>query len=89
MYRFYAEVAGAAITEIAYQPPDMEFPLQHVLDAITPQTRAVILANPNNPTGTGVSLLAIERILHRARKAVVMVDEAYYEFSGVTRDRRD
>jgi len=84
MYRFYAEVAGAAITEIAYQPPAMEFPLQHLLDAITPRTRAIILANPNNPTGTGVSLLAIERILHRARKAVVMVDEAYYEFSGVT-----
>jgi histidinol-phosphate aminotransferase len=84
MYRFYAEVAGAAITEIAYQPPDMEFPLRQVLEAITPRTRAIMLANPNNPTGTGVSLLGIERILHRARKAVVMVDEAYYEFSGVT-----
>jgi histidinol-phosphate aminotransferase len=31
-----------------------------------------------------VGLLGIERILHRARKAVVLVDEAYYEFSGVT-----
>jgi histidinol-phosphate aminotransferase len=62
----------------------MKFPLQGVLDAITPRTRAVILANPNNPTGTGVSLRGIERILRRARKAAVMVDEAYYEFSGVT-----
>jgi histidinol-phosphate aminotransferase len=84
MYRFYCEVAGARICEIEYRPPDMEFPLQAVLDAITPKTRAVILANPNNPTGTGVSLLGIERILHRARKAVVLVDEAYYEFAGVT-----
>ncbi len=84
MYRFYAEVAGAKIKEIPYPQPGMEFPLQEVLDAITPQTRAVMLANPNNPTGTGVSLLGIERILHRARKAVVLVDEAYYEFSGVT-----
>src|ERR1035437_9482727 len=84
MYRFYAEVAGANVVEVAYQPPGLEFPLQDLLDAITPQTRAVILANPNNPTGTGVSLLGIERILHRARKAAVMVDEAYYEFSGVT-----
>jgi len=84
MYRFYAEVAGASIKEVAYPRPGMEFPLQDVLDAITPETRAVLLANPNNPTGTGLSLLGIERILHRARKAVVMVDEAYYEFSGVT-----
>jgi histidinol-phosphate aminotransferase len=84
MYRFYAEVAGAKIIEVAYPQPSMEFPLQEVLDAITPQTRAIILSNPNNPTGTGLGLLAIERILARARKAVVMVDEAYYEFSGVT-----
>jgi histidinol-phosphate aminotransferase len=84
MYRFYAEVAGAKVKAVAYPQPGMEFPLQEVLDAITPQTRAVLLSNPNNPTGTGVSLLGIERILHRARKAAVLVDEAYFEFSGVT-----
>ena len=84
MYRFYAEVAGAKIREVSYPQPGMEFPLQEVLDAIQPDTRAVMLANPNNPTGTGVSLLGIERILHRAPKAAVLVDEAYYEFSGVT-----
>ncbi len=84
MYRFYAEVAGAKIREVEFPQPNLEFPLQDVLDAITPETRAIILANPNNPTGTAVSLLGIERILRRAKKAVVMVDEAYYEFSGVT-----
>ena len=84
MYRFYAEVAGASIREVAYPQPEMEFPLQAVLDAITPETRAVILSNPNNPTGTGLSLLGIERILARAKKAAVLIDEAYYEFSGVT-----
>jgi len=84
MYRFYAEVAGAKIREIAYPQPSMEFPLQEVLDAITPETRAILISNPNNPTGTGLSLLGIERILHRARKAAVLIDEAYYEFCGVT-----
>jgi histidinol-phosphate aminotransferase len=84
MYRFYSEVAGAKIVEVEYPQPGMDFPLQALLDAITPETRAVLLANPNNPTGTGVGLLGIERILHRARKAVVLVDEAYFEFSGVT-----
>jgi histidinol-phosphate aminotransferase len=84
MYRFYAQVAGARIKEVPYAGANLDFPLQEVLDAITADTRAVIIANPNNPTGTGVSLLGIERILHRARKAVVLVDEAYYEFSGIT-----
>ncbi len=82
MYRFYAEVAGASIREIEYSGPAMDFPLAAVLDAITPATRAVLIANPNNPTGTGLSLPAIERILKRARKAAVFIDEAYFEFSG-------
>jgi len=84
MYRFYAEVAGAKVVEVEYPQPEMEFPLQELLDAITPETRAVIISNPNNPTGTGLSLVGIGRILARAKHAAVLVDEAYYEFSGVT-----
>jgi histidinol-phosphate aminotransferase len=84
MYRFYAEVAGAKVIEIEYPQPAMEFPLDALLAAITPQTRAILISNPNNPTGTGVSLDAIRRILDRAAHAAVLIDEAYYEFSGVT-----
>jgi histidinol-phosphate aminotransferase len=84
MYRFYAEVAGAKIVEVEYPQPEMEFPLQPLLDAITPNTRAVIISNPNNPTGTGLALDGIERIVARAKHAAVLIDEAYYEFSGVT-----
>ena len=83
MYRFYAEVAGAKITEIEY-PPEMDFPLEEVLRAITKETRAILIANPNNPTGTAVSLEGIARILRKARHAAVLIDEAYYEFSGIT-----
>src|SRR6185312_15598743 len=50
MYRFYSEVSGAKIVEVPYPQPNMEFPLDAVLHAITPDTRAVLLANPNNPT---------------------------------------
>ena len=84
MYRFYAEVAGASIREVKYLLPQMDFPLAELLHAITPATRAVIIANPNNPTGTGVQFQGIERILKRARKAAVLIDEAYYEFCGIT-----
>jgi histidinol-phosphate aminotransferase len=84
MYRFYADVAGAAVREIDFEPPDFEFPLDRLIDAITPATKAILIANPNNPTGTGVSLDAIERLLLHARNAVILIDEAYYEFSGIT-----
>ena len=39
MYRFYSEVAGAKIREVEYTQPGVEFPLQAVLDAITPVKR--------------------------------------------------
>src|SRR5262249_34561462 len=84
MYRFYAEVAGASVRQIGYRSGTLEFPLEELLAAISPSTRAVLIANPNNPTGTAVPLTGIERILKRARKAVVLIDEAYYEFCGVT-----
>src|SRR5204863_5564642 len=84
MYRFYAEVAGASIREVDYRVGGLEFPLDEMLAAITRSTKAVLIANPNNPTGTGVSLNGIEKILKRARNAAVLVDEAYYEFCGIT-----
>ena len=55
-----------------------------MLRAISKDTRAVLIANPNNPTGTAVSLDGIVRILRKARHAAVLIDEAYYEFSGIT-----
>lgn len=84
MYKFYAEVMGASIREVPYNPRDLSFPTDELLDAIRPETRAVLIANPNNPTGTGTDLDQIERILARAKNAAVLIDEAYYEFAGVT-----
>jgi histidinol-phosphate aminotransferase len=84
MYRFYAEVAGAKVVEVAYEPPACAFPLDALLNAITPRTRAILISNPNNPTGTATDLASLERILDAAPQAAVLIDEAYYEFCGVT-----
>ncbi|MDP9054378.1 MAG: histidinol-phosphate transaminase [Acidobacteriota bacterium] len=84
MYRFYSEVAGAKIREIDYVPGTLAFPLPELLESITPATKAILISNPNNPTGTAIDLGGIRRILDGAPHAAVLVDEAYYEFCGIT-----
>jgi histidinol-phosphate aminotransferase len=84
MYRFYADVAGANIKEVDYEPGTLAFPIEALLAAITSSTRAILISNPNNPTGTATNLPAIKRILDRAPRAAVLIDEAYYDFCGVT-----
>lgn len=84
MYRFYAEVVGAAIYELDFNPDTLAFPLEQMLETISRNTRLVMLANPNNPTGGGISRKAVERILERTTHGMVLIDEAYFEFSGVT-----
>jgi histidinol-phosphate aminotransferase len=84
MYRFYAEVAGASVREVEYRSATLAFPMDELLAAITPATRAVLIANPNNPTGTAIDLDGIRRILDAAPNAAVLIDEAYFEFSEIT-----
>jgi histidinol-phosphate aminotransferase len=84
MYRFYAELAGAKIVDLPYRPGSLAFPLEELLAAITPATRAILISNPNNPTGVGIGIETIETILKHAPRAAVLLDEAYYEFCGVT-----
>lgn len=84
MYRFYNQLAGVTIDELDYQPDTLAFPLDALLDKITPLTRAIFISNPNNPTGTGTDIASLRRILDKAKHAAVLIDEAYYEFSGIT-----
>ena len=84
MYKFYSELAGATVRELEYHKETLAFPLTELLAGIRPQTRAILIANPNNPTGTGVTLDQIRAVLEAAPHAAVLIDEAYFEFSGVT-----
>ncbi len=55
--------------------------LDAMLAAITPQTRVVFVANPNNPTGTHVDRDALLRFVNAVPQHVlVALDEAYIEF---------
>lgn len=81
MYRYYAEIYGARILVERYGPK-MEFPLDGVLAAVRKKPCVLFIANPNNPTGTLLSPREIRRILQAAPQTVVVLDEAYAEFSG-------
>ena len=62
----------------------LEFPFERFLAAITPRTRLIIIASPNNPTGATVSREHLLAIAAAAPQAVLMVDEAYFHFFGDT-----
>ena len=62
----------------------LEFPLERFLAAITPRTKLIIIASPNNPTGATVSREHLLAIAAAAPQAVLMVDEAYFHFFGDT-----
>jgi len=55
--------------------------LQAMADAITPQTKMVLICNPNNPTGTTNGATEMQEFLARVPDDVlIMVDEAYVEY---------
>jgi histidinol-phosphate aminotransferase len=83
MYRFYSELAGARIQALRYDAA-MQFPTKGILSALHKAPRIFFLANPNNPTGTVLQPAELRRILQAAAKTLVVVDEAYFEFSGIT-----
>src|ERR1700741_2164714 len=65
------------------------FDLTAILRAINDHTRLVLLANPNNPTGTLLDVDELERFIRNVPGHVVVVlDEAYYEFAAHFAERR-
>ena len=62
----------------------LEFPFERFLASITPRTKLIIIASPNNPTGATVSREHLLAIASAAPQAVLMVDEAYFHFFGDT-----
>ena len=83
MYRFFSQVAGARVISVRYDEA-MQFPLEATLRELRRSPHVLFIANPNNPTGTLVDEASLARILDAAPRTVVLLDEAYFEFSGLT-----
>ena len=87
MYRFFAALAGARVIALRYDE-EMRFPVDAVVRELRgpakQKPRVLYIANPNNPTGTLVSREGLRRILKAGSRTLVLVDEAYFDFSGLT-----
>lgn len=82
--RTVPEALGAAVAAVPLSFDDgYRLPLDRIASALTPRTRLVSLASPQNPSGvrfTGAELAALLAVVgDRAPEAVVLVDETYRE----------
>ena len=79
VYSLVTQAVGA--TGIIVPAKQFGHDLDAMLKAITPKTRMVFVANPNNPTGTLIGKLELKKFLSAVPKHVlIMLDEAYDEY---------
>lgn len=83
MYKIYGTVCGARIWEYYLDDSFGMKPGEFIDCMRREKPKLVFLCNPNNPTGSRLEPEVIEEIL-KAADGIVIVDEAYFEFSGLT-----
>ena len=81
MYAVCARIQNAAVIEVSLAR-DFSLDVPALLAAVTPAVKLVFLCTPNNPSGKSIPRADIERVAQSlAGKALLVVDEAYTEFS--------
>jgi histidinol-phosphate aminotransferase len=81
MYTFSTDVCGGKVVNIP-RKQDFSIDVAAIKKAIDKQTKVIFIASPNNPSGNVTPEQAICELLNSS--IVVVIDEAYFEFSGVT-----
>jgi histidinol-phosphate aminotransferase len=81
-FQVLARGRGVAYRTVPYK--DWQYDLSALAGAITPRTKLIYLANPNNPTGTFFTRRAFEEFHQQVpERVLIILDEAYYEFAMV------
>ncbi len=79
MYAIAAKSCGA--TPVSVPENNLTADVDAILRAVTPRTRIVFLANPNNPTGTYLPTATLRRLRAGLRDDILLIlDAAYAEF---------
>src|SRR6476660_3344999 len=79
LYDTLASLQGAELTRVAFRQNSRRWELPP--DLARQRAKMIILANPNNPSGTLVPVDELHRLCDAAPGAVVVVDEAYVDFA--------
>ena len=83
-FRLTCQANGADVY-FSYYNDDFTFDAERFEnDIITREPAVVYICNPNNPTGNVHSKEYIEHLLQEYQDTLFLIDEAYYEFSGIT-----
>jgi len=78
-YKFVAQITDATYIEAAME--HYTYNVDHLIDATTPKTKIIFIANPNNPTGTILTHTDIEQLMAGTPpNTLVVLDEAYAEY---------
>ena len=79
IYELQAKACGASVTTVPLK--NYRYDLAAMKAAVTPHTKLVFIANPDNPTGTYVTKRELGAFLRDlSSDTIVFLDEAYYEF---------
>jgi histidinol-phosphate aminotransferase len=81
-YRIRLQMHGGVAQLAPRTPPDYNWTLDPIIDAINPETRILVLISPNNPVGNCIREDDLRQLLER--DLLVVLDEAYYEFADIT-----
>jgi histidinol-phosphate aminotransferase len=81
IYKIATQVHGAQIVQVPQK--DFRYDLKAMLRAITPKTKMIFIANPDNPTGSYVTDTELKDFLKKVpSRCLVFMDEAYYEYAS-------
>lgn len=79
MYKIYTLANGA--TPVTAPEKNLHTDVDALLAAVTPRTKIVFVANPNNPTGTVIPFSEIRRLRAGLREDIILgLDAAYAEY---------
>src|SRR5215471_3420286 len=80
LYKLQSSILQANIVNVPLKPADLSFDVEGLVRAAE-SADVVVICSPNNPTGSLLKLEDLKLVLDKT-KGIVLLDEAYHEFSG-------